>query len=412
VKSKIIIANNFWHLEHAGGAYKISTDLAVHLSAKGYDVHYLCMGGPGARFGVSTESGVKIWRYPTAEHGGKGKSLSHYFYHLRQAGNIAQAIYQDSRAADTLILNGHGSLQYLGALNRLPRRIVSKKVMSVHSPMEEEYRAEKVGDVWTLKDFFASKLLSLTENRCYSRSDVIQCDSEFTRSMLVKKYRQAVSGKALVCPGYVDAAAFFYFDKPKSELRSRMKHPAWRTSDTIFFCLRRHVRRMGIDNLIRAAAWLRENNGARKKFRVIIGGDGPLRAEFEALTAELKLDGIVSFLGIIPEQDLVSHYQAADCFVLPTRSLECFGLILLETFACGTPAIATPVGSIPEVLGDFAAESLTAGFRPEDIGRSMRDFLNEPRKNCGALRRYAENFDKSKILNQLENVVTGSERNS
>lgn len=407
MKPRIIIANNFWHLDQAGGSYKISTDLAIHLSGRGYDIHYICMNEKKRSMDISVEQGVKIWRYPMSETSGKRKSLLNFFYHLKQAGEIAQRIHKELPRDGRVVLNGHGGLQYLGALNKLPRRIISKKVMSVHSPMEAEYSSEKMGDPWTVMDFFASRLLSNTESRCYANSDVIQCDSEFTQSLLNKKFSRAVSGRTVVCPGYVDTKKFSLLDKPKRLVRSEIGYPDWQTDHTVFFCLRRHVRRMGIDNLVRAAAWLREKMAGQREFRVVIGGDGPLRGEFEKLTAELKLEKHVFFLGKIPEQDLAAHYQAADCFVLPTRALECFGLIILEAFACGTPVIATPVGSIPEVLGDFGHESLTAGSEPEDIGRSMLEFLDHPRRNHEQLRRYAESFDKKKILDRLEKIVVG-----
>ena len=66
---------------------------------------------------------------------------------------------------------------------------------------------------------------------------------------------------------------------------------------------------------------------------------------------EYDLHGSIRFLGHIPEIDLPQKYQAADFFVLPTRNLEGFGLVILEAMASGTPVLGTPVGAIPEVIG-------------------------------------------------------------
>ena len=58
----------------------------------------------------------------------------------------------------------------------------------------------------------------------------------------------------------------------------------------------------------------------------------------------------IIFLGRLSDDALALAYQAADVFLLPTTALECFGLIILEAFACECPVIATDAGAIPEVM--------------------------------------------------------------
>ena len=104
---------------------------------------------------------------------------------------------------------------------------------------------------------------------------------------------------------------------------------------------------MGLDRLIRAAGKLRDQG---MDFRMVIAGDGPLRGTLRALVTELGLEKYVIVGGEVSEQDLPLMYGACDAFVLPTRSLECFGLIAIEALSAGRPVMATPVGAIPEVL--------------------------------------------------------------
>jgi glycosyltransferase involved in cell wall biosynthesis len=129
---------------------------------------------------------------------------------------------------------------------------------------------------------------------------------------------------------------------------------------------------MGLDALLRAVAILREDV---PDVLLLIGGSGWLRPELEALAAALGLGGHVRFLGFVPEAELAAHYQAADFFVLSTRELEGFGLVAVESLACGTPVLGTPVGAIPEVLEAIGAEYVFDGMEAEAIARGTRKHL-------------------------------------
>jgi glycosyltransferase involved in cell wall biosynthesis len=99
--------------------------------------------------------------------------------------------------------------------------------------------------------------------------------------------------------------------------------------------------------LLRAFAAVAED---RPAVHLFVAGDGPLRGELEATAADLGIADRVTFLGYVPDADLPSAYATADCFALPTRQLEGFGLATLEALASGTPVVATPVGGTTEIL--------------------------------------------------------------
>ena len=80
---------------------------------------------------------------------------------------------------------------------------------------------------------------------------------------------------------------------------------------------------------------------------LLMVGDGPLRAELEALAVELRVADRVTFLGI--RTDIPELMRAADAFALTSLS-EAASLTLLEAMASGLPAIVTDVGGNPEIV--------------------------------------------------------------
>jgi len=146
---------------------------------------------------------------------------------------------------------------------------------------------------------------------------------------------------------------------------------------TVLFTVRNLVPRMGIENLIEA---FKQSNVLREKGLLLIGGEGFLKDSLLAMVKDHDLEGAVKFLGRISEDDLPRYYQAADFFVLPTRELEGFGLVILEAMACGTPVLGTPIGAIPETVGLFDRKLLIEGIQPKDISRKLEDVINHPEK--------------------------------
>jgi D-inositol-3-phosphate glycosyltransferase len=117
----------------------------------------------------------------------------------------------------------------------------------------------------------------------------------------------------------------------------------------------------GLDCLLKALGILIEKSRiSSKDLRLlIIGGDldngvpasnGEIK-KLQSLTTELGLDSIVTFLGAQPQHVLPYFYSAAEVCVLPSR-YESFGMVALESMACGTPVIASRVGGLSYTIRD------------------------------------------------------------
>jgi len=79
-----------------------------------------------------------------------------------------------------------------------------------------------------------------------------------------------------------------------------------------------------------------------------VAGEGPALAELKSRYPE------VNYRGVLTQAELAKVYAAADVFVFPSRT-DTFGLVLLESLACGTPVAAYPVTGPIDVLGDGGA---------------------------------------------------------
>ena len=112
----------------------------------------------------------------------------------------------------------------------------------------------------------------------------------------------------------------------------------------------------------------------------------------------------------------VAAYCAADLFVSPTRA-DNFPLVLLESIACGTPAVAFNVGGVPELVRSGITGSLAEPENARDLCRGIVQLLeDEPLRNrmsehCRkvATEEYSLNLMTSRYMDLYKHVI--QERN-
>lgn len=104
----------------------------------------------------------------------------------------------------------------------------------------------------------------------------------------------------------------------------------------------------GWDLLLDAVAELRTR---RSDFRVEIVGEGPLEDAYRRRAAELRLDGVVTFLGFRPKRDVASIVRDSDLLVLPSR-YDNSPCVIGEALSAGVPVVGTSVGGVPELVSE------------------------------------------------------------
>ena len=119
-----------------------------------------------------------------------------------------------------------------------------------------------------------------------------------------------------------------------------------RVADLIY--VGRLVPDKGVDVMLRALAIL-ASQGKRPVTTIV--GDGPSRAELEAMTARLGLSGNVTFVGTKMGGALAELLNQHKIMVVPSKWEEPFGIVALEGIACGCMVLAARSGGLPEAVG-------------------------------------------------------------
>jgi len=118
-------------------------------------------------------------------------------------------------------------------------------------------------------------------------------------------------------------------------------------------------------SLLRAMAHLA---GRHVPATLLVAGDGPLRADLEALAGKLGISGSVRLLGHRPDIEVV--LAALDVFVLSSTS-EGLSNTILEAMASGVPVVATRVGGADELVDDGVTGVLVPAREPESIAAAV-----------------------------------------
>lgn len=136
---------------------------------------------------------------------------------------------------------------------------------------------------------------------------------------------------------------------------------------------------------------------------LLIAGDGWMEGMLRERARELGVADRVRFLGHVNHEDLTDYYGAADASLLPS-SREGIANVLIESMACGTPVVATPVWGTPEAVSTPEAGVLMRDRSTEALVEAVRQlFASYPDR--AATRRHAETFTWERTSRQHLEVL-------
>ena len=233
----------------------------------------------------------------------------------------------------------------------------------------------------------------------------------FDEVMSVSSPAQAFAKEAFgittgVVPNMVDVRRFRTANMPF--------HPI-DTVNIVF--LGRLVARKGSLQLLKAVHYLHEHKLAHTKFRVVIGGKGPLKEELERYIDAHKLHKLVQLVGFVSEEDKASFLAGADIACFPSTGGESFGISLIEAMAATPGVVLAGDNEGYRSVMDVATDQL---FSPTDIpafARLLASYIDSPVKRgeahawqAGHVRQFDTPIVGRRILAVYEQALRSRER--
>lgn len=159
-----------------------------------------------------------------------------------------------------------------------------------------------------------------------------------------------VTARFRVVPNMVDTRTF-YPEQPAQTVDKSKR--------LLFVGLLEPTHNKGVPHLFQALAQI---SRTRTDWRLDLIGDGPTRAEYERLAADLAIADRVKFLGVRTKPEVAQAMRHCD-FLVSASLHETFGIVVAEALACGKPVIVTDCGGPAE----FVSEEVGLIVPPGDV---------------------------------------------
>ncbi len=137
----------------------------------------------------------------------------------------------------------------------------------------------------------------------------------------------------------------------------------------------RFIPAKGLLDVITACGLLRDSG---QKFVLACVGDGPQRAEAEALVHRLNLQDHTRFIGYIPEEQTTDFYLNCTVLLFPTYHYEGFPMVIFNAAAAGMPIITTRIRAAADYLTEPENCIWVKPRNPDKLAAGINGLLNRP----------------------------------
>jgi len=307
-----------------GGSGVVATELGIELAALGHQVHFISYSQPfrltGRESGIFYHE-VPVSNYPLFEFPPYDLALA------SRMADVAEYYHLD-------ILHVHYAIPHsVSAL--LARQMLAER--GKHLPFVTTLHGTDITLVGMDRSY-----LPITQY-AIRQSDGVTSISAYLKRMTETNF--GITRPIEVVHNFVNCDVYRPVPPDQSDSRAQAREAFAKPDEFLLMHLSnfRPVKR--ISDVVEIFAKV----AAQVPARLALIGDGPDRSTAEWLAQKLGVTDRVNFLG---KQDRVNELlPLADLMLMPSE-MESFGLAALEAMACETPAIATRVGGVPELIDD------------------------------------------------------------
>ncbi len=238
-----------------------------------------------------------------------------------------------------------------------------------------------------------------TEKQLVKSCDRIIAPTEREKGELMQYY-DALPETIGVVPCGVNLNLFRPLDKTNARQQLNMD-----PNEGIVLYVGRFSPLKGIDRLLKAMTYLQHCNPRPRL--IIIGGDAHNEPEFQErqrLAKKLGIKDTVTFAGRVEQEDLPSYYSAADLLVVPSYH-ESFGLVALESLACGTPVVAAKVGAMETIVREGETGSVLPNATHSLLANKIETFILKAHTNTQSANSIRESVVKFCWSNIADAIV-------
>ena len=312
-------------LPHVGGIERVVYEQCKRLMWKRFDPMVLTHRNYTRKSYVF--DGIRVQCYDSVNIGFR-LGIPYAIPHVSSFKTFLETI----KANDVIHVHGHPYLSSLLAA-KIAKRYGKPLVLTQHNTFIEYNNI--FDKIETLNDLVIGK-------QVLKEADKIIVVSNATKNYVLSL--GANPEKITVLHNGVDLDRF----KPLPRVKEKIQKKLGISKDApVVLTVRRLVYKNGIDTLIESAKIAVEKN---PKLVFVAVGKGPDFEEVKEKIAQLGLQRNFRLAGFVSDEELPLYYNAADFFVLPSKSGEGLPLVALEAMACGLPVIATNVGGTSEIM--------------------------------------------------------------
>lgn len=359
-KEILVLAESFF-LHEKNGLARVAWDVSNALTELGNTVTLACLS--------NTEIDAQVYGKRLTAVTAKRPRVSSWnpFNPLIRIRSLEKSLGRITKQQQWDAIVCHGTYTTLAAYRLVARAIPLFRI--VHSPAPyEQYISWRHDSATTAMRLASLPLLHYLEQKSLEVTAANTCLSLYTKNLIERLYGVRIARKTALIPHWPS----IHPSSPKALTAHGRRHPT-RSQPTVL-CVRALNHRCGVLQFVRE---LTKKNSARS-FTLVVIGKGPLHKQINDAFGLLPKNISPKLVPEVTDVMLSHYYAMADVSIIPSISLEGFGLPALESLSAGTPVLATSVGALPEILSRFKPSLLSPQNNIEHLTQNLLDCLNKP----------------------------------